>query len=120
MFNDDLKNVFLEIQRGNVWDRVILALDFFDASINRIGAYVTGTRAARKGILYALLDPTSQLKQYESDGKNAQRLALMEEFKTMPFGAVWDKLCQKAGVPVGADWLAEMEKYEKKVLLKRS
>ncbi len=120
LFNDDLKNVFLEIQRGNVWDRVVLALDFFDASINRIGAYVIGTRAARKGILYALLDPTQQLQAYEAEGKNAQRLALMEEFKSMPFAAVWDKLCEKAGVPVGADWLAEMEAYEAEVLASRT
>jgi len=119
IFNDDLKNVFLEIQRGNVWDRVVLALDFFDASINRIGAYVTGTRAARKGILYALLDPTEQLQSYEADGKNAQRLAVMEEFKSMPFGAVWDMLCEKAGVPVGTDWIADMEQYEETVQLKR-
>ena len=119
LFNDDLKNVFLEIQRGNVWNRVVLALDFFDASINRVGAYVTGTRAARKGILYALLDPTSQLQAYEAAGRNAQRLALMEEFKSMPFAAVWDKLCEKAGVPVGADWIAEMEAYEQEVLSAR-
>jgi len=120
LFNDDLKNVFLELQRGNVWDRVILALDFFDASINRIGAYVIGTRAARKGILYALLDPTAQLQAYESEGKHAQRLALMEEFKSMPFAAVWDKLCETAGVPVGADWLADMEAYERDVLAGRN
>ena len=119
LFNDDLKNVFLEIQRGNVWDRVVLALDFFDASINRIGAYVIGTRAARKGILYALLDPTEQLKNYEAEGKNAQRLALMEEFKSMPFAAVWDKLCERGKVPVGADWLADMEAYESNVLAER-
>ena len=119
LFNDDLKNVFLEIQRGNVWDRVIIALDFFDASINRIGAYVTGTRAARKGILYALLDPTAQLQTYEVEGKNAQRLALMEEFKSMPFAAVWDMLCEKAGVPVGADWIADMDAYETEVLSAR-
>jgi L-rhamnose isomerase len=119
IFNDDLRAVFLEIQRGNAWDRVVLALDFFDASINRIGAYVTGTRAARKGILYALLDPTAVLRDYEAVGKNTQRLALMEEFKTMPFGAVWDRLCETAGVPVGADWLPKMEKYESEVLAKR-
>ena len=119
IFNDDLKAVFLEIQRGNVWDRVVLALDFFDASINRIGSYVIGTRAARKGILYALLDPTAQLKAYEAEGKNAQRLAMMEEFKSMPFGAVWDRLCEQAGVPVGTAWIAEMEDYEKDVLSKR-
>ncbi len=119
IFNDDLKNVFLEIQRGDVWHRVVLALDFFDASINRLGAYVTGTRAARKGILYALLDPTSRLQSYEAEGRNAQRLALMEAFKSMPFGAFWDQLCVKAGVPVGADWLDEMEQYETGVLAKR-
>ncbi|MFA5689203.1 MAG: L-rhamnose isomerase [Kiritimatiellales bacterium] len=119
IFNDDLKNVFLEIQRGNAWDRVILALDFFDASINRIGAYVIGTRAARKAILYAMLDPTKQLKNYEAARKNAQRLALMEEFKSMPFAAVWDMLCEKAGVPVGSDWIADMEKYEADVLSER-
>ena len=120
IFNDDLKNVFLELQRGNVWDRVVLALDFFDASINRIGAYVTGTRAARKGILYALLDPTTQLQAYEAEGKNAQRLALMEEFKSMPFGPIWDQLCVQADVAVGADWLAEMETYEADVLSTRA
>ncbi len=120
IFNDDLKNVFLEIQRGDAWNRVVVALDFFDASINRIGAYVTGTRAARKGILYALLDPTGQLQTYEAEGKQAQCLALMEEFKTMPFAGVWDMLCEKAGVPVGAAWLAEMESYESRVLAGRS
>lgn len=112
IFNDDLKNVFLEIQRGNAWDKMVLALDFFDASINRIAAYVIGTRASRKAILYALLDPSAMLKQYEDAGKNSQRLAVMEEFKTMPFGAVWTQLCEQAGVPVGTDWLAEMEAYE--------
>ncbi len=119
IFNDDLKNVFLEIKRGNAWDRVVVALDFFDASINRIGAYVTGTRAARKGILYALLDPTEQLQAYEREGKNAQRLALMEEFKSMPFAAVWDSLCDRASVPVGADWIPQMEAYERDVLSQR-
>lgn len=119
IFNDDLKNVFLEIQRGGVWDRVTLALDFFDGSINRIGAYVIGTRAARKAMLYARLDPTAHLQQYEREGRNTERLALMEEFKAMPFGAVWDVLCERAGVPVCADWLKEMNAYEKDVLLKR-
>jgi len=119
LFNEDLKNVFLEIKRGDAWDKVVVALDFFDASINRIGAYVIGTRATRKGILYALLDPTVQLQKYENEGKNAQRLALMEEFKTMPFGAVWNRLCEKAGVPSGADWIASMEACEETVLAER-
>ena len=120
LFNDELRNVFLEIQRGRVWERVVLALDFFDASINRIGAYVTGTRAVRKAILYALLDPTEQLQTEEAAGRNIQRLALMEEFKSMPFGAVWDMLCVQANVPVGSDWLTEMERYETEVLLARN
>jgi len=120
IFNDDLKSVFLEIQRGNAWDRVVLALDFFDASINRIGAYVIGTRAARKGILFALLDPTALLQKLEAEGKNAQRLGLMEECKSLPFAAVWDMLCLKAGVAVGPAWMGEMEAYEAKVLAKRN
>jgi len=97
-----------------------VALDFFDASINRVGAYVIGTRASRKGILYALLDPTALLQAYEAQDKNAQRLALMEEFKSMPFSAVWNRLCQEAGVPTGADWLAEMEAYEADILGSRA
>jgi len=119
LFNDDLRNVFLEIKRGDVWDRVTLALDFFDASINRIAAYVVGTRAAYKGVLYALLDPSEALREYEDAAKNAQRLALMEEFKTMPFAAVWDEFCSRSGVPVGADWIGEMESYENETLSKR-
>ena len=120
LFTDDLKNVFLEIQRGKAWERVILALDFFDASINRVGAYVIGTRAAREGILYALLDPTQQLQDFEKKGQNTQRLAWMEAFKTMPFGAVWDQLCEQAGVPVGSSWLKDMESYEEEILSTRS
>ena len=119
IFNDDLKNVFLEIQRGQAWDRVVFALDFFDASINRVGAYVIGTRAARKAILYALLDPCARLRDYERSGRNTQRLALMEEMKTMPFGAVWDELCRRAAVPVGMDWIAAMETYEEQTLRER-
>lgn len=119
LFNDDLRNVFLEIKRGDVWDRVVLALDFFDASINRIAAYVIGTRAAYKGILYALLDPSDALREYESAGKNAQRLALMEDFKTMPFSTVWDEFCRRSGVPLGTGWIADIEKYEEEVLKHR-
>ena len=118
-FSDDLKNVFLEVRRGNAWDRVVFALDFFDASINRVGAYVIGTRATRKAMLYALLDPFEALKAYEREGRLTQRLGLMEEFKSMPFAAVWDMLCAKAGTPVGAGWMSEMEAYEAKILSER-
>ncbi len=118
-FSDDTRNVFMEIARGQAWDRVIVALDFFDASINRVGAYVVGTRATRKAILYSLLDPTGILKSYEDEGKNAQRLALMEDFKTMPFGAVWDMLCVRDDVPPASAWIPEMEAYESKVMSER-
>ena len=91
----------------------------YTGSINRIGAYVIGTRAARKGILFALLDPTAQLQNLEAEGKNAQRLGLMEECKSLPFAAVWDMLCLKAGVLTGTAWMGEMEAYEKSVLSAR-
>ncbi len=119
IFNDDLKSVFLEIHRGNAWNKVTIALDFFDASINRVGAYVIGTRATRKAILYALLDPSKQLMDYEASNRNTERLALMEEFKSMPFAAVWDELCLREEVPAGADWIREMVNYEQNVQSKR-
>lgn len=119
LFEDDLKHVFQEIQRGNAWGRMILATDFFDASINRIASYGIGLRAVRKAILYALLDPTSQLFQLEADGFKAERLGLMEEMKTMPFGAVWDYLCQVGNAPAGASWLNEATRYQSEILNKR-
>lgn len=120
LFNDPLRQVFLEIQRGRAWDRVALATDYFDASINRVAAYVIGLRATRKAILYALLDPTAQLQKLERAGHHAGRLALMEEMKTMPFGAVWDELCDRAGKPRDRQWMANVEKYEREVLSRRS
>ena len=119
LFSDDVKNVFLEIARAGALDRVYVALDFFDASINRVGAYVVGTRATRKALLYGLLDPSARLKELEAEGKLAQKLALMEEMKTLPFAAVWDKLCLQSGVPAGAAWIGEMERYENEVLSRR-
>lgn len=119
LFNDDVRNIFLELARHNAIDRMYLALDFFDASINRIGAYVIGTRATRKALLYGLVDPSAMLRKLEREGKHAQKLALMEDMKTMPFSAVWDMACLKSGVPVGASWIGEVETYEKKVLSKR-
>lgn len=119
LFNDDVKAVFQEVVRCRAMGRVALALDFFDASINRIAAYVTGTRASRKALLYALLEPNDMLKKYENESRFAQRLALMEDMKTMPFGAVWDALCEQSNVPVGYDWMGDVEAYENDVLLKR-
>ena len=119
IFNDDVRNVFLEIVRGNALDRVYIALDFFDASINRIAAYVIGARATRLALLAALLDPSARLREFEAAGRTAHKLAWMEAQKTMPLGAVWDQLCLRAGVPPGAAWLAEVESYEKNVLGQR-
>ena len=119
IFNDDLRAVFLELARGNAWDRVALATDYFDASINRIAAYAIGLRATRKAILYALLDPTEQLQALERAGHHAARLALMDEMKTMPFGAVWDRLCEHAGAPADRAWMPVVRDYERRVQLKR-
>ena len=116
LFNDDLRAVFLELARGAALRRVSVALDYFDASINRIAAYVIGIRATRKAMLYALLDPRAHLAELEMSGKLAQKLALMEEMKTMPFGAVWDELCKRADVPSGATWIKEIDEYEASVL----
>jgi L-rhamnose isomerase len=119
IFNDDLRHVFLEIQRGNAWDRIALSTDYFDASINRIAAYAIGLRATRKAILYALLDPSAKLKSLENEGNNAGRLAMMDEMKTMPFGAVWDSLCERANAPLDRAWMDDVEKYEASVLSRR-
>jgi L-rhamnose isomerase len=101
-------------------NRINIALDFFDASINRIAAWAIGTRSIRKALLEALLEPTNLLKEAEKQGKNHERLALMEELKTLPFSAVWDKLCLDAGVPAGTDWLGAVDDYEAGVLSKRN
>ncbi|MFU8779754.1 MAG: L-rhamnose isomerase [Kiritimatiellia bacterium] len=111
IWNDDLSAVFQELVRGHALDRVFVALDFFDASINRVGAYVTGARATRKALLSALLEPVALLQALEREGRGAEKLGLMEDLKVMPFGAVWDMLCEQAGVPAGAGWIAQMQAY---------
>jgi len=119
LFDDDVRAVFQELVRGEALGRVKVALDYFDASINRVAAYVIGIRATRKAILYALLEPSARLKDLEASGRGARKLALMEEMKTMPFGAVWDMLCQRAGVPPAGEWMPKVEAYEKDVLARR-
>ena len=108
-----------ETVRSKALNRVNLGLDFFDASINRIGAYVIGTRSAQLAFLYALLEPFNTLLKFEESGKNFERLAYLELLKTMPFGAVYDFYCLKNNVPVGLDYIEDIGKYEKDVLLKR-
>lgn len=117
--NEDLQLIASEIVRNNYLSRVNIGLDFFDASINRIGAYVVGTRAAQKAFLIALLEPTAQLVELEEAGKNFERLALLEELKSKPFGAVWDYYCLQEGVSVGTDFISNIQEYEKEVLSKR-
>lgn len=117
--NEDVQLIASEIVRNNYLNRVNIGLDFFDASINRIGAYVIGTRAVQKAFLQALLEPTQTLKKYEEAGQNFERLALLEELKTKLFGAVWDYYCLKENVAVGEGYISEIQQYEEKVLSKR-
>ena len=117
--NDEIKLIASEIIRANALKRVNIGLDFFDGSINRIGAYITGTRAAQQAFLYALLEPYNKLRSYEENGYYFERLATMELLKTKPFGAVWDYFCLKHDVPVGEDFISEVQRYENDVLAKR-
>lgn len=117
--NDDVQLIASEIMRNDFLDRVNIGLDFFDASINRIGAYVTGTRATMKAFLIAALEPTADMLKLEEAGKNFERLAMLEELKTMPFAAVWNYYCLQQGVATGMDYIADIQQYEKDVLLKR-
>ncbi|ULT58267.1 L-rhamnose isomerase [Neobacillus drentensis] len=119
ILDDELKEIALEIVRNDALDRVIIGLDFFDASINRVAAWTIGTRNMIKALLSAMLVPNEYLKQLQEEGNFTERLALMEEFKTYPFGAVWDYYCEKMGVPVKESWLEEVKAYEQEVLLKR-
>ncbi|MGE7836764.1 L-rhamnose isomerase [Viridibacillus arvi] len=120
ILDDELKEIAIEIVRNDALDKVAIGLDFFDASINRVAAWTIGTRNMIKALLYALLMPHDLLKRYQEEGNYTARLALLEEFKTYPFGAVWDQYCVKMNVPVGEKWLAEVEKYEREELFKRT
>ena len=117
---DELQAIAQELVRGDDLDRVHVGLDFFDASINRIAAWVIGTRAMLKALLMALLEPTAMLREREDAGDLTARLALLEEFKFLPVGAVWDYYCLTRGVPVGPDWLDEVRSYERNHLSRRS
>ena len=118
-YNDEISLIAQEIVRAKVLNRVNIGLDYFDASLNRIGAYVVGARAVQIAFLTALLEPYKTLLKFEEQGRNFERLALLELLKTKPFGAVWDYFCLKNGVPVAQDYIEEIMKYEKEVLGKR-
>lgn len=120
IMDDELIEIGRELVRNDLLDVTHIGLDFFDASINRIAAWVIGTRNTIKALLRAKLEPTEKLKLAELEGDYTTRLALMEEFKSYPFGAVWDYYCERMGVPVREDWLSEVKRYEQDVLLKRS
>jgi len=119
ILSDELRAIAEEIIRPGHESRVHIGLDFFDASINRVAAWVIGTRAMIKALLIALLEPTETLRRMELEGDYTGRLALLEELKTLPYGAVWDYYCLKQGTPPGAAWLDDVRRYEKDVLAKR-
>lgn len=119
IMDDPTLELFQEIVRAQALDRVHYGLDYFDASINRIGAYVTGSRAAQKCMTRALLEPTQHIAQLELQGKGFQTLALLEEAKALPWNAVYDEFCLRNNVPVGHEFIAEVEKYERDVTSKR-
>ena len=120
VLSDELRAIAEEIIRNEFQDRVHIGLDFFDASINRIGAWATGTRAMVKALLIALVEPTAMLRELELAGNYGARLAMLEEMKTLPFGAVWDYYCLKQDAPAGASWLNDVAQYEADVLSRRS
>lgn len=120
IMDDPTLDLFSEIVRADALNRVHYGLDYFDGSINRIGAYVTGSRAAQKSMLRALLEPLATLRQYEAEGKYFERLALLEEAKALPWNAVYDEFCLRNNVPVGQDFIADVEEYEKNVTSKRA
>lgn len=119
IMNDDTLDLCKEIVRCGALGRVHIGLDYFDASINRIGAYVIGSRATQKCLLQALLEPLHTLRSYEAEDKGFERLALLEECKSLPWNAVWDMFCLRNGVPVGEEFIAEVDKYEADVTSKR-
>lgn len=118
-FNDDLQYIMDEIVLGGYVDRVLIGLDYFDASINRLAAWVIGMRNTQKALLRSMLTPHKAILAAEEAGDWTSRLALQEEAKTLPFTAVWDAYCLKQGVPVGDSWLNQVKQYEKDVMFKR-
>ena len=119
LFDDETKELCKEIVRCGGLDRVFIALDYFDASINRIAAWTTGFRNLQKALLFALLQPNDTLKALQDAGNWSKLMVIQEELKTMPFGEIWDEYCKSCGKPSDGNWYPEIEKYEKEVLRKR-
>jgi L-rhamnose isomerase len=119
LLDDETQAVASELVRGDLLDRVAIALDFFDASINRVAAWVIGTRNVRRALLRALLEPGARLAEAEGRGDRTARLALLEEHKSLPWAPVWDEYCRRKGVPVGPAWLEAVREHERRVLSQR-
>jgi L-rhamnose isomerase len=119
IFNDEIQFIAQEIVRANVLKRVNIGLDYFDGSLNRIGAYVIGARAFQLALLVALLEPVEKIKKFEEEGKNFERLAWLELLKTLPYSAVYNYYCMTNNVKVGEAYIGEIQQYEKEVLSKR-
>jgi L-rhamnose isomerase len=116
ILDDATRAMMEEIVRGSYLDRVHIGMDFFDASINRIAAWVVGARSTQKALLLALLEPLERLRSYEREGDLTSRLALLEEAKSLPFGEVWNEFCRRQNVPAGFGWMETVKKYERDVL----
>ena len=119
ILDDETREIAKEIVRNDALNRVFIALDYFDASVNRIAAWVVGARNMQKALLSALLLPSEQLRGYQDDANYTKMLALSEELKTFPFGEVFDEYCKRVGAPVGMSWIDEVDEYEREVLSKR-
>lgn len=119
IFDDELREIFKELVRGDALERAMIGLDFFDASINRVAAWVIGTRAAQKALLWALTQPNDALTDMQDSADFTRRLMLMEDVKTLPFGEIWDEYCRRQNVPLDREWYSEVEKYERDVQSKR-
>ena len=119
ILNDELQAIAQELVRGDFLGRTHLGMDFFDATINRVAAWVIGTRSLLKALLMALLEPLERLRRYEAEEDYTSRLAILEELRTLPFGAVWDYHCLTSDAPVGSAWLEEIREYERRTLCKR-
>lgn len=119
LLDDETQAIASEIVRHDLFNRVHIGLDFFDASINRIAAWVIGTRNMKKALLRALLEPTAELRKLEAAGDYTARLALLEEQKSLPWQAVWEMYCQRHDTPAGSEWLESVRAYEKEILSRR-
>ena len=119
LFDDETKEICKEIVRNDALDRVFIALDYFDASINRVSAWVTGFRNLQKALLFAMLQPNAEMKKLQDEGNWTKLMVIQEEMKTMPFGEVWEEYCRECGKPADGEWFPVIEKYEAEVQAKR-